>query len=94
MDKPESELRAFAKTQLLQPGKSETLTFVLKAADLASFDSKDSCWTAEAGKYTVKIGASSLNIKQTASFTLPADKVVEKVSKALAPQTTISEFKK
>jgi beta-glucosidase len=94
MDKPESELRAFAKTKLLEPGKSETLTFVLKAADLASFDSKDSCWMAESGKYTVKIGASSLSIKQTASFTLQADKVVEKVSKALAPQATISEFKK
>jgi beta-glucosidase len=94
MDKPESELRAFAKTKLLEPGKSEALTFVIKAADLASFDSKESCWTAEAGKYTVKLGASSLNIKQTATFTLPTDKVVEKVSKALTPQAAISEFKK
>jgi beta-glucosidase len=93
LEKPESELRAFAKTQLLQPGKSETLTFVLKPMDLASFDSKDSGWIAEAGKYTVKLGASSLNIKQTASFTLSKDTIVEKVSKALAPQSAISEFK-
>jgi beta-glucosidase len=94
MDKPESELRAFAKTKLLQPGKSETLTFIIQASDLASFDSKDSCWTAEAGKYVVKIGSSSLNIKQSATFTLPEDKAVEKTSKALAPQTAIKEFRK
>ncbi len=94
MDKPESELRSFAKTKLLQPGKSETFIFVIRTADLASFDSKDSCWIAEAGNYTVKVGASSLNIKQTASFTLPEDRVEEKVSKALAPQAAISELKK
>jgi beta-glucosidase len=94
LNKPESELRAFAKTKLLEPGKSETLTFVLNAANLASFDSKDSCWRAEAGKYTVKIGTSSLNIQQMASFSLATDKDVEKVSKSLVPQTEINELKK
>ena len=94
MDKPESELRAFAKTKLLAPGRSETLNFSIKAADLASFDSKDSCWIAEAGTYTVKIGASSLDIRQSATFRLPADTVVEKLSKALAPQVPITELKK
>ncbi len=91
MHKPESELKAYAKTKLLQPGESETLTFVISAEDLASFDSKNSSWTAEAGRYTVKIGASSQNIKQTATFTLPASQVVEKLSKALAPKMEIAE---
>ena len=93
-DKPESELRAFAKTKLLAPGQSETLKFVIQAADLASFDSKDSCWIAESGTYTIKIGASSLDIRQSATFTLAADTVVEKLSKALAPQVPITELKR
>jgi beta-glucosidase len=48
---------------------------------------------AEAGKYDVKIGASSSAIKQTASFKLAADVVVEKCNKVLAPQVSINELK-
>ena len=92
MDKPSEELKAFAKTGLLRPGQSETITFNLSLADLASFDSKSSSWIAEAGKYTISIGASSKNIRQSATFTLGKDMVVEKDHKVLLPQTTINEL--
>ncbi|MGI4728998.1 MAG: glycoside hydrolase family 3 C-terminal domain-containing protein [Janthinobacterium lividum] len=94
LDKPAEELKAFTKTGLLQPGQSQTLTFTLAAADLASFNTASSSWIADAGKYTVKIGASSLNIKQTASFTLAKDTIVEKEHKVLVPQVQITELKK
>jgi len=93
LDKPVEELRAFGKTGLLKPGESQTLSFLLTPADLASFDTPSSSWVAEGGQYTVKIGASSADIKQTATFTLPADLVVEKDHKVLAPQVTIDELK-
>ena len=93
MDKPAQELKAFAKTNLLQPGESQTITFTLNAHDLSSFDTKNSHWVADAGKYTVKIGASSSDIKTTATFTLATDIVTEKVSKALAPSVSIMEMK-
>ncbi len=93
LDKPAEELKAFAKTRLLQPGQSQTLTFTLVSADLASFDTASSSWIADAGKYTVRIGASSLNIKQSASFNLAKTKVVEKDDKALTPQVSINELK-
>ncbi len=94
MDKPAEELKGFAKTGLLQPGKSQTITLTLSPADLASFDTNTSSWIAEAGKYTVKIGASSLDIKSSASFDLPKELVVEKDHKALVPQVEIKELKK
>jgi beta-glucosidase len=91
MDKPEEELRAFAKTTLLQPGQSQVLTFTLGGADLASYDTARSAWVAEAGTYTVKLGASSSDIRQHATFDLPQELVVEKVQNVLMPQVTIHE---
>ena len=94
MDKPAKELKAFAKTDLLQPGKSQTITFTIKAVDLASFDTKTTSWIAEKGSYDVKVGASSLDIKQTASFTVANDMTTEKDHKVLQPQVSITEMKK
>jgi beta-glucosidase len=85
MDKPEEELKAFAKTKLLQPGETGTLQFTLSADDLASFDEKRSAWVVEPGTYEVRIGASSLDIRQKFSFTVDQEKVVRKVSNVLAP---------
>ena len=94
LDKPSEELKGFAKTVLLQSGKSLTITFTLTPEDLASFDTNSSSWIAEAGKYTVKIGASSLDIKSSASFNLSKELIVEKDHIALTPQVTINELKK
>lgn len=63
--KPAEELKAFGKTKLLQPGGSETLTFTVKASDLASFNPQQSAWVADAGIYTFKVGTSSRNIRLT-----------------------------
>jgi beta-glucosidase len=94
LDKPALELRAFAKTRLLNPGESQTLSFVLKPRQLASFDPAQSAWIAEAGKYEVKAGASSKDIRQSASFTLENDLIVKKESSALHLNTTINELKR
>lgn len=83
MDKPMQELKGFAKTKLLQPGEKQTLSFTLSAKDLASFDTSASAWVAEAGTYTLKIGASSRDIRQSAGFELDQPLTVEKVNKVL-----------
>jgi beta-glucosidase len=93
LNKPSEELKGFAKTNLLQPGQKQNINFVINTADLASFDTNSTSWVAEAGKYDVKIGASSSAIKQTASFKLAADVVVEKCNKVLTPQVSINELK-
>jgi beta-glucosidase len=89
LPKPTLELKGFAKTRTLKPGESDTLHFTLTARDLASFDAVSSSWLAEAGTYTVRIGASSEDIRQTATFTKAADEHVLSVSTAVgaAPPT-------
>jgi beta-glucosidase len=91
LDKPERELRAFAKTGLLRPGQSETVTFTLTGRDLASFDTERATWVAEAGTYTVKVGASALAINQQARFDLPQEVVVERAHNVLVPHVPIKE---
>ena len=44
LDKPESELKGFEKTKLLQPGESQKITFVLDKRSLSSFNSSTSSW--------------------------------------------------
>ena len=94
IEKPSEELRSFAKTNLLKPGEKQTIQFVIHSNDLTSFDTKSASWIAEAGKYIVKIGASSADMKQTATFELKKDVVVEKDHNVLVPQVDIPAFSK
>jgi beta-glucosidase len=93
LDKPVEELKGFAKTGLLKPGEFQQLTITLNGRSLASFDTDSSSWIADAGTYTLKVGASSKDIKLTKSFDLPKTLLVEKVSKALAPRENLTELK-
>lgn len=93
MDKPAEELKAFGKTALLKPGASQKILFTLTAKDLASFNTSQSAWIADAGTYTAKIGASSEDIRQEKQFRLLKGIVVEKVNKELVPSVQIDELK-
>lgn len=70
LEKPAHELKAFAKTKLLAPGESETLTMKVSAYELASFNEEHSAWETAAGNYQVLFGASVDDIRATASFRL------------------------
>ena len=65
LNKPEKELKAFAKTKELQPGESQEVTLEVNTADLASFNEAESAWVVDAGTYKLLIGASSRDIKAT-----------------------------
>jgi beta-glucosidase len=91
LEKPAQELKAFAKTRELQPGESQTLTMEVPVRMLASFDEAGSQWLTEAGNYTFKMGASSRDIRCTA--TAKVGQYTEKVSNALAPKAKLNLLK-
>jgi beta-glucosidase len=92
MDKPSTELKAFAKTKLLSAGESQVLEFLLTPADLASFNTAKTSWIADAGNYLIRIG----DAQETyvfGSFKLPKEMIVEKVNAVLIPKIAINELK-
>ncbi|RZK40941.1 MAG: beta-glucosidase [Pedobacter sp.] len=90
--KPEKELKGFAKTKLLQPGESQTLVFKIDRASLASFNTEQNAWIADKGNYIVKIGSAANQIKQSGSFDVKKNYIVEKVNKVLVPKSVINEI--
>ncbi len=71
-NKPRQELKAFAKTELLQPGASEIVTLQFSSYDLASFNPDANAWITDAGSYKIAIGTSSRDIKKELTFKINA----------------------
>ena len=91
-NKPTKELKAFAKTKLLKPGESQTLTLSITAADLASFDEAASAWVVAEGEYQFLVGASSQDIKAT--LTANAKSQTTKANDVMKPQAPINLLKR
>ncbi|MBQ6768963.1 MAG: glycoside hydrolase family 3 C-terminal domain-containing protein [Prevotella sp.] len=72
LNKPEKELRNYAKTRLLQPGQTETVTMTVKTSDLASFNERASAWKTDAGLYTFMICSSANDIEAQATAKVKA----------------------
>jgi beta-glucosidase len=93
MDKPEEELKGFAKTRLLNPGESQTVQIMLTASSLASFSTSLTRWVAEPGKYKIRIGASADDIRMNKEFTLEKEILLPQLNKVMMPQVVINEIK-
>jgi beta-glucosidase len=52
LDKPERELKGFAKTPLLNPGESCDVEIFISKESLASYDEAAMSWVTEKGRYT------------------------------------------
>lgn len=87
-EKPNRELKAFAKTRLLMPGESETLITVISKDDLASFDADNNQWVVDAGTYTFTASASSR--KHRLSTAVQMEYRSRAVNDILAPQVALS----
>ncbi|QMV16855.1 Exo-alpha-(1-_6)-L-arabinopyranosidase [Vibrio spartinae] len=59
LKKPNIELKAFAKTRVLAPGRSQRMVLEISPETLASFDPKKNQWIVEPGTYQVYVSQSS-----------------------------------
>ena len=76
LEKPARELKAFDKTDLLQPGASQTLTFRITPYELASFNIDANQWETASGNYTLYFSknandtatSASVNVRKASTF--------------------------
>jgi beta-glucosidase len=72
--RPERELKAFAKVDLA-PGETRELTFDLTARDLAYWHPVLRRWVVEGGEFVVSVGASSRDLRGSATVVVDGDDV-------------------
>ncbi len=96
---PQSELKkelkrlvGFAKTKLLAPGESDTVTVGFKSKDLASFDEINAGFVVETGEYIILSGNASDNISVCGVLWVEESVEIEKVKHILPLQDDIEEI--
>lgn len=74
-------LGGYAKTKLLQPGESDTVTIEFDTKSMASYDDKDAkSWVLDAGEYKLKIARDVRDTVAEFSYAQPAKLVLNKDS--------------
>ena len=98
LGKPARSLCAFEKSQLLEPGKSQTIRFEINPYTIASYDDsgitgKKSAYVLEPGKYNFYLGNDVRSAKLIHSFEVSELVVVEQLTEALAATTDFERIK-
>ncbi|MEU8803773.1 glycoside hydrolase family 3 C-terminal domain-containing protein [Spirillospora sp. NPDC048819] len=74
---PVKKLRAFDKVHV-EPGRTVTATFRLRASDLAIWDVTRNKWTVERSKHDLLIGSSSADIRQRAHLNVRGETIPDR----------------
>ncbi len=94
IEKASANLIAFDKTDLLEPGASETVTISFSAEDMASYDEKGAgCYVLEAGDYEISIKSDSHNKIDSRTYTV-ADSITydEDNARSTDAQAAVNHF--
>lgn len=70
------QLKGFHKTSVLKPGEAEKVTMHLRPRDLSMWDTALHDWKPVAGRFQLKIGSSSRDIRLTGAFVKSAEILV------------------
>jgi hypothetical protein len=88
------ELAAFGKTGLLDPGESETLTLTVRTEALVTYDTKESRWVIDKGDYTLSVGASAADLKDSKTLAVDTLTVVQDVENRCVPDSKFDYIQK
>lgn len=91
-NKPAKELRAFAKTELLQPGQLAHVTMTVTTANLASYNEKASAWQTDAGTYQFLVCSSADKVEAQQAVKVKAYK--QKTSNVMKPNVKLNLLKR
>lgn len=92
VEKSAVELGAFAKTGLLQPGESETVTLALNASDMASYDYiTNKTYILDAGDYTLSLRTDSHNVKNNLTHVYSVNSLI-KCDTSITGETITNQF--
>ncbi|GAA1748912.1 glycoside hydrolase family 3 C-terminal domain-containing protein [Nonomuraea bangladeshensis] len=80
LDRPVRELKAFTKIELA-PGESAPIVFELQERDLSSYSLDHGRWVLEAGDFEIAVGASSRDLRLTATVTVDAPVLTKPLSR-------------
>lgn len=80
LDKPYQELAGYAKTSLLRPGGSQTVTITFRTSELSSYDVARAANVLDAGDYVIRVGDSSRSTHVAAKLGLDKTAVTEQLS--------------
>lgn len=95
IEKSHVVLGDFAKTKLLAPGESDTVTLSIKASDMKSYDDSDANgngfkgYELEKGDYRVFVGSDAHTYQAETTYTVVEDVLLETETNALGEEATI-----
>lgn len=89
LGKPVKELAAYAKTNEIAPGASQTLTISFPIDNMASYDDSgvtghESAWILEPGEYKIYVGNSVRSAEHISSYMVASNTVTEQLTEANA----------
>ena len=88
IEKSSANLIEFAKTDLLQPGESQTVTVIFSIEDMASYDENNAkAYVLEKGDYVISINSDSHTVLDQKTYTADKDVVYKGENKRTSDDT-------
>lgn len=94
IEKASANLIQFDKTEVLQPGDSQTITVSFDAEDMASYDTYGAgCYVLEAGDYQISINSDSHNVIDSQTYTVASTVTYDESNPRSTDETAaVNEF--
>lgn len=89
LPQPKYVFQGFARTKVLDPGQTQTVTVRFGLSEMASFSEDASAFLMEAGYYDIRVGFSARSAMIAGSVRLPRDQVVHPVLPMQLPRTQL-----